>query len=92
MDNTNESVAQTEYVIVPLCALKDKDAEAARNNYPQCIISQRELTAMYQGAVREINNGDIGIRSLNVKLYNCIAHYVHTGLDEITDRKFKRLV
>lgn len=76
------------FVIVPLEALTAPEAEYYKLK-PNSVISQKELIAMYTSTVKEINNGDNGPKSLNVKLYNCLAPYAQLELDQITKRNLK---
>ena len=80
---------QEGYVIVPLSMLDDATAQDVGINHPLSVISKRELLMMYTSSVMEISKGDESQKSLNVKLYNCLAPYAQSELDAITKRNLK---
>jgi hypothetical protein len=80
---------QEGYVIVPLKMLDDATAQDIADNQAGSIISKKEMVAMYTSTVMEINRGDNSSKSLNVKLYNCLAPYAQSELDAITKRILK---
>lgn len=76
------------YIIIPIEQLPGDIFRMLEIN-PQAIITQREMVAMYSSSVIEINKGDNSCKSLNVKLYNCLAPYAQGELDAITKRNLK---
>ena len=80
---------QEGYVIVPVKMLDEATAQDIIHNQPGSVIHKKEMVAMYTSTVMEINKGDNSSKSLNVKLYNCLAPYAQSELDAITKRILK---
>lgn len=77
------------YVILPLKKLDSETANDILITRPDAIISKKEMISMYTSTVIEINNGDNSGKSLNVKLYNCLAGFAQKEMDAITNRILK---
>lgn len=89
MLNVDHDQSQEGYVIVPLKMLDEATAQDISQNNPMAVINKREMLMMYTSSVLEINKGDSSQKSLNVKLYNCLAPYAQSELDAITQRNLK---
>lgn len=89
MMDIDQDQSQEGYVIVPLKMLDEATAQDISENNPMSVISKREMLMMYTSSVLEINKGDSSQKSLNVKLYNCLAPYAQSELDAITKRNLK---
>ena len=74
------------YVIVPLKKLDPEIIKTIQKNRPDVVISKKEMISMYTSTVLEINKGDNSKKSLNVKLYNCLASFAQKEMDRITNR------
>lgn len=74
------------FVIVGLNSLQPEIANYIVENHSDKIISTKEVVAMYTSSVNEIVKGDQSEKSLNVKLYRCLAEYATDELDLITKR------
>lgn len=77
------------FVIVPLKMLDEATATDITENRPLAVINKREMLMMYTSSVMEISKGDNSQKSLNVKLYNCLADYAQPELDSITKRNLQ---
>lgn len=89
MTKVEHDQLQEGYVIVPVKMLDDVTAQDILENYPMSVINKREMVMMYTSTVMEINKGDSSQKSLNVKLYNCLAPYAQGELDAITKRNLQ---
>ena len=89
MMKVDQDQLQEGYVIVPVKMLDEATAQDIVSNNPMAVISKREMLMMYTSSVMEINKGDNSQKSLNVKLYNCVAPYAQGELDAITKRTLK---
>lgn len=89
MQKVDVDQLQEGYVIVPLKMLDEATVQDITHNQPGCVIHKKEMIAMYTSTVLEINNGDNTSKSLNVKLYNCLAPFAQGELDAITKRILK---
>lgn len=86
MMKVDQDQLQEGYVILPVKALEPEMAMTFTEQFPTQIISKREMMSMYTSTVMEINKGDNSQKSLNIKLYNCLAQYAQGELDAITKR------
>ena len=77
------------FVIVPLKLLDEATAMDIVENRPMSVIKKKEILMMYTSSVIEISKGDNSQKSLNVKLYNCLADFAQAELDAITKRNLK---
>lgn len=89
MHKIDHKQLQEGYVILPVRQLDEALAQDLIHNRPMAVISKKEMMSMYTSTVVEINKGDNTNKSLNVKLYNCLADYAQPELDAITKRNLK---
>lgn len=64
------------YVMIPMNELDTELAKQINDHHKEIIITPREMVAMFGSSLMEINKGDVGSKSLNVKLYKCLSDFV----------------
>jgi hypothetical protein len=77
------------YVILPLKSLYQDQIKEIKDTSMNNVITKKEMISMYTSTVIEINKGDNSGKSLNVKLYNCLAGFAQKEMDTITNRILK---